>query len=272
MGGNAPTQPTPVVTAPANIGPALNIQAENAEAQAALAERIYGLSERQEGVAEDQYSRWLNQFKDVELKVIDEADIGIDPTLIEGRARADQMQQMPSMMQEGRRSLAGRGISSDSPAQMALSSDIENTVGNQLGSAQTTARNQARSMSEAKRMGTFALGANVPQEVVQGYGTAAGIMGSAGQSMSQAAGQSASAAQQRAEGQRQSNMMLAAQQNRDMMNNYNQQLAAYQRNQMYGGTAGGLIGMYAGSVGGPIGMAVGSALGSFVGSELGGLF
>ena len=283
----APTSPsfTPPTIAAPDMSKYYAMAAANQDAQNKIGRGQLDISRGQAAIGEEQYEKWKTGYMPIEKKAMAGAKRGIDPEPSEARARASGMGAIGRATEGVRKQGISRGVSSQSPASMARRAAVSQAIGVGTGSAQEGERERVRDINRGLRGQIAGLGQNIPQEVVAGYGAAAGAMGSAGQIIG-SANQAAMGLEQQKIGQAaqlsQQNAMIAQQKQQADWNNQMQQYnfdiqqaqAEAQANSSLwsigGMVLGGVIGFFA-SGGNPIGAtagaAAGSALGGYTGSK-----
>jgi len=223
--GRVVAPPSPefrVPTAAPDMSKYYGMAAANQEAQNKIERGQLDISRGQAAIGEEQYEKWKTGYMPVEKKAMAGAKRGIDPEPSEARARASGMGAIGRATEGVRKQGISRGVSSQSPASMARRAAVSQAIGVGTGSAQEGERERVRDINRGLRGQIAGLGQNIPQEVVAGYGTAAGAMGSAGQIIG-SANQAAMGLEQQKIGQAaqlsQQNAMIAQQKQQADWNN-----------------------------------------------------
>lgn len=188
---NIPEAPTmPSYPEPADMTPMYQLQVQNqqfqnkvAAGQLGIAEGQLGLAKKQNAIAEDSFSRWKTGFMPVELEAIKDAKRGIDPAFYEAKARADSIQGATPAMNQAAKSSVQRGSKVDSPATMSDIRGLQAGMAVDMGTKQYAAKKGVEDANRARKAQIVGLGAGIPSQVVQGYGTAAGVMAGASNTM-----------------------------------------------------------------------------------------
>lgn len=165
-----------------------SVMAENMDFQNEISSAQLELAQSQLEIAEDLHGK-SQLFRPVEKKVLTAARVGYDPNFYAARERNAVIQANKQLAGQASRSAAARGISPSSPSTVAASIDYAGEMGRRAGEVSETSRESTAQQNIAAKTQAVGLGANIPSQVVSGYGTAIASAGRAGTIAGQAASQ-----------------------------------------------------------------------------------
>lgn len=156
-----------------------NTMAENQQFQNEIAAQQLDIAERQQKIAEERYE-FGKTFRPVEKSVIEQAERGLDPTFYSARQRNAVIQSAANADRNLAAANAARGVSPGSGQNVSGGVSLAFQRGGQMGAATTQERERIEGINLQKKQGVAAMGSVIPGQVVEGYGTAAGVAGQAG--------------------------------------------------------------------------------------------
>jgi len=175
---DAPDLPAP--PAAADYGPALALQTESMKYQTGLMEKQTELAERQAKLGDQAFKFWEGKVAPLQAKVVKDASRGLPTAPAEAGARNAVIQSTAPALRNAERSLAAKGVDPSSPMAVAAKQNITGGTGRMAGAAQYAGRKRIEDLNRARRQNAYRLGANLPNQAVAGFGSAAGIIGRAG--------------------------------------------------------------------------------------------
>jgi hypothetical protein len=168
----------------------LALSSEALQFQKAMADRQMKISERQQAMADEQYTYWKDTFQPIEKGIAASANVGLDPAYYADRAGADVGTAFDKAGEIAGRNQMRLGIDPSSPKYQAQQQQLALARAASEAGARTNARDRIRDVNYARKLDAASLGRNIPATAGTMLASGANTMGQAANTSGQAYGQS----------------------------------------------------------------------------------